>query len=279
MSLNPMAKFQSWNFSNATKDTYTKPDENGNQVFIGTVVSIQEVQARDYSTTPGKLGKPRTWDNGDPVLNIRMGFADPDGNIITFTFPEAGKEQKLRKKPSVHMTMYDLSGGNMKNLIGKTLQIITWPANPQTGQAWGKGNPRLFDVQEVDAGPFQAKDDIPNELTVDVLLCNDGASGGQTVQQQQQPVYAQPTYQQPVYQPQPIVQPMPVQPIQPQQYPTMQTTGINQMANGPVMAQAQPVMPNGMNPQIAAQMQTMGAVNVQPVVENNDPYDDQNIPF
>lgn len=266
MSLNPVAQFSAWNFSNSTKDNYTAPDANGNQVFVGTCIAIQEVQARDYSTTPGKLGKPRTWDNGDPVLNIRMSFADPNGNIVTFTFPEAGREQKLGKKPSVHMTMYGISGNNMLNLIGKTLQITTWPVNPATQQAWQRGNPRLFDVQELtNVGPFTANSPIPEELTVDVLLCNDGASGGQPVQQQ--PVQVQPI--------------QPIQYQQPQAQP-MQTTGMNQMANVATAAQpvtqVQPQTPAGMDPQIAAQMQAMGATNVQPVADA-DPYDDQNIPF
>lgn len=258
--LNPTPQFKSFNFSNPQRDEYIAPDENGEQVMIGTCVSIQEVQAREFSRN-GQPGRPRFWPDGNPVLNIRMGFACADGRIRTLTFSEAGKEQKAGNKPSLHMTMFGLTNGNMLDLIGKTLRIVTWPVNPQTGQAWQMGNPRLFNVTELAVTqPYTA--DVPDDLKVDVVLCNDGASGGQPVQnmsaQQYQfnPTYQQP--QQPVYQQQP-------QPAY--QQPQMQQPQMQQ----PV----QPQMPTGMDQQAQAVVNEMGAVNVQPV----DPYEDQNIPF
>lgn len=264
MALEPTV-IRSWNYSKQDREGYSEQ-------LIGTVVSIQEVQACEW--TENGPGDARFWKNGNPVMNIRMGFATQDGQLLTFTFPEAGKEQKARRKPSVHMQMWDVTGNkSMNDLVGKTLQITTWPANPTTGQVWQRGNPRLFDIQEIQAGPFQLNSPLPSELTVPELLANNGAAGGQTVapQQIQQPQvpmyqqYAQPQMQNGMYSA-PTVPQVPMQP------PVITAqTGVP----APVPTQAAP-MPVGMDPSVAAAMQAMGAVNVQPI--SSIPYD-EDIPF
>lgn len=266
MALNPTPSYQALSWGSPDAKGYVAPDAQGQQVFIGTVVAIQEVQAREFSMTPGRPGRPRFWDDGNPVMNIRMAMVDPMGDLRTFTFAEAGKAQKSGDKPSVHMDLWHLTGDrSMTDLIGKTIQIMTWTANPENGQRWGQGNPRLFNVMDrTDVGPFQANVSIPPELTVDKVLCDDAVSGGQpNVQPQVAPQSVQVPQVQPMVQPvqaQPVPQPMQAQPAVQQQ---------------PVVAQ----MPAGMDQQTAAAIQQMGAVNVQPVVEPMDPYSQDEIPF
>lgn len=241
MSLNPVSANYSWNFTKPDKPEYSEQ-------LVGTVVSMQEVQAREFKMNGG-VGKPRFWDDGNPIMNIRVGFALANGDFKTITFAKAGKKQVAGEKPSLHVQLWDIvNRGNFEDLKGKTLQITTWPANPTTGQTWGQGNPRLFDVQEVPGVTYQVNGSIPNEYLVPELLANDGASGGQPVQ----PVAVAPaqvtTPVVPVNVPQAIQQPQ---------------------------AQATAVMPQGMDPAVAAAMTTLGATNVQPV---EGVYDDS-IPF
>lgn len=259
MSLNPTGGIPSWNYTKPDKDNYTQPDANGQQSIVGTIVSIQEVQARKWRAD-GQLGAPDTWDDGKPKMNIRIGLALPDGTIRTFTFGKAGKEARAGRKPSVHMSLFGLTGNtDMMKLVGKTVQLTTWPANPTTGQAWGNGNPRLFDVQEVPGvGPFTLAGPLPSELTVPELLCNDGAAGGQ------------PTAPAPAT--------VMVPNVQVQQAVATQPVAVTPVASQPAVAAvpAQGAMPAGMDPAVAAAMDAIGAVNVQPVA--TDPYNDE-IPF
>lgn len=300
MSLNPGGMGgSSWNFSNQSKEGYSLE-------IWGTVVSLQEVQARMYNPNGNQPGAPRFWPDGNPVMNIRMGLADPSGNLKSVTFSKAGKKQASGEKPSLHMQLFKLTNNNMMELIGKTLHLWTWPAHPQTGQTWGQGNPRLFGVEEVtDGTKYELSGPLPVEFTVPELMCNDGAQGGQPVApapyQMQQPqvppmqgqFYAAPTaqqypytQQQPAqYQPQGMQPPMQQQPIpqqmqpQPQPQPPAPATMTAMQAMPPQQAQSAP-MPQGMDPAVAAAMQTAGAVNVQPANElpPTSVYDDD-IPF
>lgn len=255
MSLNPTGGSNNWNFSNAQKDGYSEQ-------LIGTCVAIQEVQARDYNPGQNGPGAPKFWPDGNPVMNIRMAFALSDGSMKSFTFGKAGKKQRSGEKPSVHMQMYALTGNtDMGKLVGKTMQITTWPANPTTGQTWGQGNPRLFDIQEIQAGPFMLSAPLPAEFNVPELLANTAASGGQpaapapaAVSTPAVPVNV-PTAQ-PVMQQQPVVQAA-----------TVQNTVPAQTAAAPA----------GMDPVVAAAMQVAGATNIQPVAEESVYIDE--IPF
>jgi len=287
MSLNPggMNSFN-WNYSNQQKDGFSLE-------LYGTIVSLQEVQAREYNPNSNQPGRPAFWPDGNPKMNIRVGFATPDGTLKSLVFQKAGKKQVAGEKPSVHMQLFNLTSGNMMDLIGKTVHMWTWPANPNTGQAWGQGNPRLFGVEEVEGGvTYQLSGSLPEEFKVPELYANDAVSGGQPVQpvamapqQIQQPqvppmqgnFYAAPTaqpMQQPMMQPvmqQPMQQPMQQQPMpqpmmQQQPQPTMQAMPPQQ------------AMPVGMDPAIAAAMQSVGATNVQQVQDPYAVYDDD-IPF
>lgn len=271
MSLNPAGTNHSWN--------YSKPDKEGySDQLVGTVIFLQEIQKRTYNPNSGQPGQPEFWPDGNPKLNIRMGVATPTGELKTIVFQPAGAKQRSGEKPSLHMDLFALTGNtSMENLIGKTIQITTWPANPTTGAVWGFGNPRLFSVQLVEAGPYQLANPLPSEYEVPVLLANNAASGGQVVQPQpQNPAN--------IYTPQP--QQMPQQ-FMPQTVQPMQNASAYQMTQNPVVTKVpsesyqqpagqvqamQPSIPAGMDPQVAQQMQAMGATNVQP-------YDDENIPF
>lgn len=267
--------------------------------LYGTVVAMQEKQGRDYNPNKNEPGKPSTWPDGKPKMNIRIAFADPNGELKTIEFGMAGKEARAGKKFSLHMEFFKLSGGNMANLIGKTLHIWTWDVNPVNNAPWGQGNPRQFGMELVEGVTYELASPLPSEFLVEKLYCDDGAQGGQPIaaapQQIQTPqvqggYYAAPTTQpqiQQTYAPQPTMAP-----VAQQMAPAPQAVAPQQqqvpMGVGAPMPQAQPMqtmapmpaqvatapMPQGMDPAVAQAMQAVGVANVQPVAEV---YDD--IPF
>lgn len=268
MSLNPGgAGNYTWHYSNPDQPDFSLE-------LVGTVVAMQERQAREWDNASKRPGRAKFFSSGKPVMNIRMTFALENGSIKTFEFAKAGSKQQSGEKPSVHMDFYKLSNFNFDNLYGRTFKIVTWPANPVTGERWGLNNPRLFEITEVPGVSYEPKVLVPDELKIPELFADDGASGGQANAPQQapqqapqmygqyyasptpQPVYQQPVYQQPVYQ-----QPAP----QPQQY---QQPVYQQPQPMPVQQAMQPQMPQGMDPVVAAAMQAVGATNVQPVYED-----------
>lgn len=289
MSLNPTGmNGSSWNMSNPDREGYSLE-------LYGTVVALQEVQARMYNPGSNQPGAPRFWPDGNPVMNIRMALADPSGNLKTVTFGKAGRKQVSGEKPSLHMQLFGLTNGNMMELIGKTIHLWTWPANPNTGQVWGQGNPRLFGVEEITDGTvYQLMGQLPPEYSVPQLLANDGANGGQmnsqpmpaNPQMMQQPqvppmmqggFYAPPVQQQYPYSMQ--------QPAQYQPHPQPMAQPQPQVAQQPVPAiQAMPPqamtapMPQGMDPVVAQAMQAVGATGVQFVSDNGGSVYDESIP-
>lgn len=197
MSLNPTGTSYYWN--------HTKPDKPDFSLeTFGKILALQEVQKRDYVQGSNQPGQPKFWPQGDPVLDVRMWFATQDGSIKNIRFAKAGKKQQAGEKPSLHMQLYQLSGGAMTNLIGKTVHIVTWTEHPGEhpllgyrvdnegrawpcpwntdqlkGRPWGIGNPRLYGVELVDDMGIEPNMPLPDEANVPVLLCNDAASGGQ----------------------------------------------------------------------------------------------------
>lgn len=276
MSLNPGgANNYSWN--------YSKQDRDGFSLELhGTVVSLQEVQAREYNPGSNQPGRPAFWPDGNPKMNIRVGFATPDGSLKSITFMKAGKKQISGEKPSLHMQLFNLTNGNMMELMGKTVHLWTWPSNPNTGQAWGMGNPRLFGVEEVTDAHYELSGQLPTEFTIPELYANDGVQGGQPVAPMQQHMQTPPMQGQ-FYAP-PMAMP------QPQQYPYNMTNPTHVYQPQSMTAQPMPAMqamppqqamtaqvPQGMDPAVAAAMQAVGATNVQPVDPTSGMYDD--IPF
>lgn len=261
MSLDPMGMTQGnyWNYSNPNKDGYSTQ-------LVGTVLSIQEVQAMSYN--PGGPRQPQFWPDGNPKMNIRLAMADDKGELKLFTFQPAGKAARQGLKPSIHMSLFALTNNTgMKKLIGQTIMIVTREGS------YGANNPRPWEVAIVDAGPFSlSMGELPEEYKVPRVLANEGAHGGQTMGQpmmQQQPMPAYPQQmqqmQQPAYQ-----QPQPMQQMQYQK---------PQIYQQPY--QQQPQAPQGMDPAVMAAMQQMGATNVQQVQQaapvQGIAYDD--IPF
>lgn len=244
MSLNPTGMVSyNWNCTKSDRDDYSLE-------LTGTVVSLQETQARQFNPNGGP-GAPRFWDNGDPVFNIRVGLATQNGSLKSITMAKAGKAQREGKKPSLHMQLFQVSGGrNISELIGKTIHIWTWPAHPQTGQVWGQGNPRLFGVEEIPNTKYELADPLPDEFKVPKLLCDDGASGGQPVPQapqymqvpQQVPAYQMPPQQQYVA-PAPMPAPAPAPVPQRVQYTPVQTTVTQPVGMDPAVAQAMQSIP------------------------------------
>lgn len=283
MSLNPTGMGgSSWNFS--------RPNDEGYSLELyGTVVSLQEVQARTYNPGSNQPGAPRFWPDGNPVMNIRVGLATPEGKLKTVTFGKAGKKQISGEKPSLHMQLFSLTNRNMMDLMGKTLHLWTWTVDPETQRPWGQGNPRKFGVELVNDQTYQLAGVLPPEYTVPELLCNDGAQGGapnpQMIQQPQMPpmqgnFYAPPMAQ-PMQQQYPYTQQQSAQ-YQPQAMPQMPPQQmVPQYQQQPTIQQMPPQsapMPQGMDPAVAAAMQAVGAINVQPADPTGGIYDDD-IPF
>ena len=296
MSLNPNGMSgRSWNFSRPNDDDYSLE-------LWGTVVAMQEVQAREYNPNSNQPGRPRTWPDGKPVMNIRIGFASPDGSLKTITFGKAGKAAREGKKFSLHMLLFGLSGNNMTSLNGKTIHMWTWPADPETNQPWGQGNPRKFGAELVDNASYELNGELPPEFLVPELLCNDGAAGGQPVAPSPQQMYApqvppmqggfyaapaaQPMYQSQAFnqgQAMPMQQPMAPAPQQMAPTPQAAPQPMGMMAPMPAVQAMPPQtvnnpMPQGMDPAVAQAMQAVGAVNVQEIDPTGGIYDDD-IPF
>lgn len=278
MSLNPGGTTNyTWNFSNAERDGFSTE-------LTGTVLALQEVQARRWNQATRRYEGGDTYDDGHPKMRIRMALATPEGQLRAFSFKKATKKQ-VSERTGIHMQLFELSDGNMTNLIGKTIHIVTWPANPETGQPWGLGNPRLFDIAMVAAGPYELAFPLPEEFKVPQLMADDAAHGGQPVATQPQP-YQQPyqqQYQQPYQQPyqqqyqQPAMAYSQYVPAatQPQVQQAMQMQPVQSVPPAQVQQAMQPQPLQGMDPAVAAAMQAVGAVNVQQV---GSVYDDQ-IPF
>lgn len=312
MSLNPGGTANySWNFSNPDRDGYSTE-------ITGTIVSLQEVQAREYNPNTNQPGRPRFWPDGNPVMNIRVGLALPNGMLKSITMMKAGKKQVSREKPSLHMDLYCLTNGNMMDLIGKTVHIVTWPEHPgenpllgyytdNQGQVWaypwntdnlkdrpwGQGNPRLYGVELVEGVKYELAMSLPDDYKVPELFADSSVQGGQPVppapQQIQQPVpqpnvmpmqgqYYAPPVVQPQYQQQMVMQPQPMTQPRPMPQPQLQYQQPQQPFD-PTQAYKQTApMPQGMDPAVAQAMQAVNAVNVQPVGDPYSIYDDD-IPF
>lgn len=236
MSINPAGMNNyGWNYSRPEREDYSTQ-------LVGTVVSIQEIQKMGYNPS-GQPGAPQFWPDGNPVFNIRIGIATPDGALKAFVFQPAGKQARMGLKRSVHMDLFALTGNtDMRNLIGKTICIST-----QEGH-YGQGNPRPWSVSLVDMGPFQLSAPLPEEFAVPQLLANNAASGGRVTppapQQSypsQHPMTYDPVQGRPVQQPmqQPSVQQYQQQYQQQQMDPAIMASMAGQAFGGPVSVSQQ----------------------------------------
>lgn len=287
MSLDPTgmnaSKSIAWNYSDPNREGYC---DN----FYGTVLAIQEVQAYEFNRNPNAQRRAKFWNDGNPVMNLRLLFALPDGNLRSWTIQKAGKRAielyETQGKQCLHMKLFDLTGRTgISNLIGRTLFCSTTPGS------YGAGNPRPFDIQLVEGDTvYQPTVEIPAEYKQERVLADTAVSGGQMVNQSAQQFNAPPMHGQYYAAPQPIyAQPQSQQvynPVTQQYYPNpAYQQPMQQQTMNPPVAQAAPVapqqpmqapMPPQMDPAIAAAMQQMGATNVQPVAST--PYD-ESIPF
>ena len=225
---------------------YSRPDKEGfSNELVGTVLNIQEIQAREYSMNGP--GAPKFWPDGNPVMNIRMVFAIADGSIKTWTFQPAGRLAKQGKKKSVHIDLYALTGNtNMMNLVGQTVKIQT--QQPPEGFSYGVNSPRPWHVELVPDVVYAPTVEVPAELMVEKVLCNDAASGGQLNNQQRQQAQPQPAPQPPMQNgyyappaPMPNAQPVyPQQQYAPQMQPQVQQGFQNLGVNPQQVQQVQP---------------------------------------
>lgn len=171
MVLNPTSN-ESFNWN------YSRPNDPGYSTeLIGTVVAIQEVQAMNFGAG-GKPTTPKFWDNGNPMMMIRIVLCGPNGGIRSLTFQPASKAAREGKKKSLHLDLFKLAGGkDMKDIINKTIKISTEEGH------YGLGNPRPWAVELVNDGPWSPSEPLPDQFLVPVLLANQAVSGGQIQQQ------------------------------------------------------------------------------------------------
>lgn len=222
-----------WNYSNPNNPGYSTE-------LVGTVINIQEVQAREYSSN-GQKGNPKFWVDGNPVMNIRMIFAGPSGGYRTWTFAPASKAAKEGKKKSVHLDLFALTGNtDMMNLVGKTLRVST--QEPPAGFGYGVNNPRPWHVELVPDVVYELKEQIDPIYLTPRVLCDEAAHGGAYNAPQQQPQQYQAPQQ---YQQQPQQQYQPQYQQAPQQYQQM-----------PQQAYAQPQYQQAPQPQPQQQPQS-----------------------
>lgn len=264
--LNPVTPNYKWN--------YSRPNDPGYSTqLIGTVATIQEVQKMKW-TPDGRPGVPEFWPDGNPMLNIRMLLIDQNGDFKSFTFQPAGRAAKQGLKPSIHMDLFHLLG-DMDALVGRTICISTVEGS------YGQGNPRPWHVELVDAGPFEAKAQIPDEYKVPQLLANTAVSGGQVQAPQPQPQQPQQFYTNYLGQPQTQYDPQLVQQQYAQQHPAYQPPVQTVDPNVKVAPMPYQAPAPTMDPNVAAAMQQMGATNIQEVQTPiqgqvyTDPYEDE----
>ena len=177
MGLNPTGGSgeHNWNYSQPNKPGFSTD-------LIGTVAAIQEVQAMNFG--PDGPTTPKFWKDGNPVWNIRMVIVGPNGGYRTWTFQPASKAAREGKKKSVHLDLFALTGNtDMMNLIGKTIHIRT--KQPPEGFSYGIGNPRPWEVELVEEGPYALSSPLDPIFTVPQVLANSAASGGQVNNGQQ----------------------------------------------------------------------------------------------
>lgn len=120
MSIFDIKKSHAWNYSSPEKPNFCES-------ICGTVVGIDNPQAYDFQTR-----KPRVWDDGSPVRNIRL-FIKPKGtdDEVSITF-----------KPK--SALYDAIGAcvdSVADLIGHEVTFTT-----KSG-TYGFGNPRPWTVE------------------------------------------------------------------------------------------------------------------------------------
>ena len=120
MSIFDIKKSHAWNYSNPEKPNYCTS-------LTGVVVGIDNPQAYDFQS-----GKPRTWDDGTPMRNIRV-FVKPVGtdDEVAVTF----------KPKSALFSAIGACVDSVVDLIGHEVTLTTQPGT------YGFGNPRPWTVE------------------------------------------------------------------------------------------------------------------------------------
>lgn len=119
MSIFDIKKSHAWNYSNPEKPNFCTS-------LTGVVVGIDNPQAYDFQS-----GKPRVWDDGSPVRNIRI-FVKPVGtdDEVSITFkPKSALFNAIGDKVD-----------SVADLVGHTVVLSTEEGT------YGFGNPRPWRV-------------------------------------------------------------------------------------------------------------------------------------
>lgn len=120
MSIFDIKKSHAWNYSSIEKTDYCN-------TLTGTVVGIDNPQAYDFQTR-----KPRVWDDGSPVRNIRV-FIKPVGtdDEVYVTFKPKG-------------ALFNAIGERVSSVADLIGHKVTFTTQPGT---YGFGNPRPWTVE------------------------------------------------------------------------------------------------------------------------------------
>lgn len=115
----------SWNYHDEDKPGYMTS-------ITGTVVEISNPQARDYNT-----GKPRFWDDGNPVRNLCLTIKGQSGKELAWFFsPKSAAAEACLKALDPNDERESVS---IEELLGKSVTISTKPGayNAKHPRPWG----------------------------------------------------------------------------------------------------------------------------------------------
>ncbi len=104
MSIFDIKKSNSWNYTDDTKPDFSL-------TLDGYVCGMDNPQAYDFRTK-----KPRYWDDGTPVRNIRLFVMQPDGNEKSITF---------RPKSALFEAFATAGVDSLTDLIGVRVTVST----------------------------------------------------------------------------------------------------------------------------------------------------------
>lgn len=119
MSVFDIKKSSAWNYSNSANPGFSTE-------LKGVVVGLDNPQARDFGT-----GKPRFWDDGNPVRNIRV-FVETDAGEKSVTFRPGG---------ALFQAFVDAGLDSFEDLPGHDVTITT-----EDG-AYNRTHPRPWSVE------------------------------------------------------------------------------------------------------------------------------------
>lgn len=124
--------------------------ENYHPMIQGTVVEINEVQARNFQTK-----QPEFWDDGNPKLNLQLIIQAQDGREYPWTFSPKSLAMDALKAA---LTGYNSKASSVVEIGGLMVQVWT----DESKAPYGANNPRPWGCQILGQGsaPFRGANEF-----------------------------------------------------------------------------------------------------------------------